>query len=348
MKTQTYVLSSFLVCSTIMMNAQITLTQAANSPTPGTSDSKKELDSTNVLPKTAGASQTWDFTNAVTNSTNTTVYVTTYTTASSIPGSSMYTAAGANIATTDSAFFKSTSSSLEFIGSIGSDGSTMYLSNPAKLAQFPFTYGNSFTDTFSGTWTVTPTGVFNISGNISVTADAYGTVILPSTPNNISFSNVLRVKASYTQTIAGTGTLSTFSSTMITTEYAYFKSGSRYPFFQISYSKTTSSFGSNNSYSIFYDSNIPVGVELISAQNPMIMIFPNPTSDVINIQMNKGDYKHIKIMDIQGKLVKEKILTEKENEITLDIKDLSSGEYVLLLQSSSSGYNDVSYKFIKE
>lgn len=42
MKTQTYILSSFPVSSTIMKNAQITLTQAANSPTPGTSDSKTE------------------------------------------------------------------------------------------------------------------------------------------------------------------------------------------------------------------------------------------------------------------------------------------------------------------
>jgi hypothetical protein len=62
--------------------------------------------------------------------------------------------------------------------------------NPVKKLQYPFTFNNSFTDNFSGqAWgMVSP---FSITGNITVTADGYGTLVLPSGTVN----NVLRVRS---------------------------------------------------------------------------------------------------------------------------------------------------------
>jgi hypothetical protein len=349
MKKQIYILGSAIL--SIQLSAQITLTQTGNAPASGDVQSSKYLDSTASLSKTAGANVTWDYSSSVTNSTNTAVTMVTYTTASSIPGSSMFTSAGANVAATDSSvFYKSTNTTLEMMGDMYSNGSYTFLSNTMKVMQFPFTYPNSFTDTYSGTVSVSGAGNFNITGNLSASADAYGTVILPSTPSNLIFNNVLRVKMSYTTNIVGTGTLSLITGSFVNTDYMYFKSGTKFPFFQISYQYANiPAFGPpSNNYSITYDASLPVNVAEISNQQPSLFIFPNPSKEYLNIQFNNAEYTNIKISDIQGKIVKV-ISVVKNTEIqNIDIKDLSSGTYFIQLSGSEKGLSEVVYKFIKE
>jgi hypothetical protein len=263
----------------------------------------------------------------------------------------MFTSAGANVAATDSSvFYKSTNTTLEMMGDMSSNGSYTFLSNTMKVMQFPFTYPNSFTDTYSGTVSVSGAGNFNITGNLSASADAYGTVILPSTPSNLIFNNVLRVKMSYTTNIVGTGTLSFITGTVINTDYVYFKSGTKNPFFQISYEYySVPAFGPpSNDYSITYDASLPVNVTEISNQQPSLFIFPNPSNEYLKIQFNNADYTNIKISDIQGKIVKV-ISVVKNTEIqNIDIKDLSSGTYFIQLFGPEKGLSEVVYKFIKE
>ncbi len=339
--------AGLLMSSAFTLNAQITLTQASNAPASGDIESYKYLDSTATLPKSAGANQTWDYTASVINSTNTAVSTTNYTTATSIPGASMFISAGANVAATDSSIFlKSTSTTLEDLGAMYADGSVMYLSNSLIMVQFPFTYGNSFTDNFSGTYTITSLGTINLNGNVNTNADAYGTVILPATPSNLTFNNVLRVKQTTTMNISGI-----LSGTIISTNYMYLKSGTKNPFLQIQYQYANiPAFGSpSNDYTILYDVTLPVGIEQISNNNvPSVFVYPNPSKDVLNVQMNQADYRMIQIIDIQGKLVKEIKLGADNDSSSIDIKDLQAGEYVLLLLDSKSGLSNISYKFIKE
>ena len=348
MKKNIYILG--LIVGTFAVNAQgPTLTQANNAPASGDIQANKKLDSTALLTKTSGASQTWNYSSSVTTSTNTNISTTTYTTASSIPGASMFTGAGANVAATDSSqFLKSTATSLELVGQMSANGSKMFFTNTMQLMQFPFSYGNSYTDTYAGTFTIS-VGVVNLNGTIKGNANAYGTVILPSSPSNLSFSNVLRVTTNNTMTIAGTGTLALLTGTSIVTGYTFFKASTKFPFFQMQYtSMNIPAKGSpTNNVSIAYDATLPVSVQEISSSTPAVFVFPNPTNDFLNIQMNKTDYKAIKVMDIQGKIVRELILSSTPME-SINIQDLKSGEYILLMINSISGLPDISYKFIKE
>lgn len=349
MKKHIYILSA--VFTAMQVSAQITLTQSANAPASGDVQTTKYLDSIAALDKTAGTSKTWDYTGSVTNSTVSASSV-SYTTASSIPGASMFTSAGANVAATDSSeFYISTSTALEMMGNMQADGSYTFLSNTMKVMQFPFTYPNSFTDTYAGTLSINGFGSFSVNGNLSITADGYGTVILPSAPSNLSFSNVLRVKMNNTMTIAGTGTISAVTGTIITTDYLYFKSGTKNPFFQISYQyRDIPAFGApSNSYSISYDAALPVSVQEIAGQTPSIFFYPNPAKDEINIQLNQSDYKRVSIFDIQGKRIKEYSLSSAQLDIqAIKIDDLKEGLYFIHLTGSEKGLSDVVYRFIKE
>lgn len=345
-----YLYLSFAAIAALQVNAQITLTQANNAPASGDVQSTKLLDSTAALDKSSGASKTWNYSTSVTNSTNNAVSTVSYTTASSVPGASMFVSAGANVAAKDSSeFYKSTSTSLEMLGSMGADGSVMYFSNSMKVMQFPFSYSNSFTDTYSGTMNIPSYGTFNINGNLSVNADGYGTVILPSTPGNLSFSNVLRVRMNNTMTIAGTGTLALFTGTITSTQYMYFKSGTKNPFFSITYQRSNiPPSGPQDNASISYDAVLPVSVQEIGNNTPALFIYPNPSKDELNIQMNKTDYKTGKIIDTQGKSVMEFSINQNSDTETINIKHLSKGVYIIQLDGSVSGCSAVSYRFIKE
>ncbi len=219
-----------------------------------------------------------------------------------------------------------------------------------KIAQFPFTYPNSYTDPFSGTMILTnPSGTLNINGNLSVSADGYGTVILPSTPSNLTFNNVLRVKETYTATMTGTVMNYPATGSVVTTQYLYFKSGTKNPFFYIEYQKMT--FPPNpvqTSARISYDASLPVNVEELHHQTPVLFIYPNPSDNILNIQMNKADFKTGKIMDIQGKTIKEFPLKNNNDTESINIQDLNQGTYILLLENSPSGLSSVSYKFMKK
>lgn len=70
--------------------------------------------------------------------------------------------------------------------------------------------------------------------------------------------------------------------------------------------------------------------------------YPNPTKDVINIQLNNNQaIQQLEVFDVTGK----SILTSKNTESQLDVRHLKSGNYILKVQLENS-YQ--SFKFIKE
>ncbi|HWY12840.1 MAG TPA: hypothetical protein VN026_16010, partial [Bacteroidia bacterium] len=72
------------------VNAQLSLTKAANEPVLGDVVTQQGFDSTGVIPKNTGGAQTWNF-SAFTQ--NTVVTVSTYTTVASTPSAASFPAA---------------------------------------------------------------------------------------------------------------------------------------------------------------------------------------------------------------------------------------------------------------
>jgi hypothetical protein len=66
-----------------------------------------------------------------------------------------------------------------------------------------------------------------------------------------------------------------------------------------------------------------------------IMVYPNPASDLLNISFN-GEIQSIRLVSVEGKVVSvnEEALTEKQ----IDIHHLSTGMYILWIQSNNEWY----------
>lgn len=72
-------------------------------------------------------------------------------------------------------------------------------------------------------------------------------------------------------------------------------------------------------------------------------IYPNPTTDLINLEFNNNEQKNIQIYSLNGKIIKEVI--SYENQISLDVSNLDQGLY--LIKTSTKNNTQVS-RFIKK
>ncbi len=89
----------------------------------------------------------------------------------------------------------------------------------------------------------------------------------------------------------------------------------------------------------------PTGIANIKVDEDKINVFPNPSADILNIRF-KADLKGkslCKIMDINGKLVKQKEISIPNN-LKIDISNLQEGIYFLKIQNNKAIYI---WKFIK-
>ena len=81
-----------------------------------------------------------------------------------------------------------------------------------------------------------------------------------------------------------------------------------------------------------------VSIENLSFEN--VNVFPNPTNDLINIQLTQelSELTHIEIRDQAGRLVKE-IEFNDGNLLTINVSELENGIYHLLIQNESASGN---------
>jgi hypothetical protein len=79
---------------------------------------------------------------------------------------------------------------------------------------------------------------------------------------------------------------------------------------------------------------VNVGVEEIALED-QLNIYPNPVTDVLNVQWkNTNESANLSIRDLSGRLV----LSERvaNGNAVLDLSNLSSGNYILELQTEES------------
>ncbi|MGX1023041.1 T9SS type A sorting domain-containing protein [Flavobacterium sp. CS20] len=94
----------------------------------------------------------------------------------------------------------------------------------------------------------------------------------------------------------------------------------------------------NNPY--FFSETCTLNTESFKLES--VSIYPNPTSDIINIKANNIQFKSVKIFSLQGQLVKFFNNLETQN---LDVSDLANGLYVMSLTSDNS---IIRRKFVKQ
>lgn len=215
-------MSALLIIISLAAMAQPTIT-AANFPNLSTKYTIVELDSVGLEEGPAGANMTWDMSKYKPNGE-------TFTLEFATPSSTLYGSEfpKANIAQkSDSAATYYLIDGNDWIRlGVGYAGGREKLTDTELMLKVPFTYGDSFSDTFAGTITHEG-GTTNRSGTLTATADGYGTLITP----NGTYTNVLRIKFEQKITDVTQG----FETKTNVTSYSWFDTKTRYSIANISY-----------------------------------------------------------------------------------------------------------------
>lgn len=233
-----------------------------------------------------------------------------------------------------STYWSSTSTSRNSHGFVFSDPTNgditiSFSSDQEILMNYPFDVNSSLTDNFSGNLyhsVMSPTGSV-CSGDIKSEIDGSGTLKLPG---NNNFSNVIRHKIVETSNsnivIPGLG--ASYPVKVIRTQYDYYDIGnSSFPIFSyinISYDATV--FNGNVKY-ILSTVNPTINPQstagITSIDEIQFHIYPNPSNDFINIDVDSG--VDMQIIDPNGREMFNKKLISGHQVI--DISMLESGVY---------------------
>jgi len=234
-----------------------------------------------VSPGTAGANQTWDFSTAVTSPVGVfKIAACGFTTCTSgfsssqwcwdIPGSKVH-------------YYNVSSSVCEQVGkdipASNCSGGTNYTPNPKTIFSLPFSYTNSFSDT----WLTTTSA----SGSNGGTYDGYGTLITPFGTH----TNVIRI---------------TNTENSVYNNTIFLNSNPVYPLMVIS--------TGSNSTSIL--SAVNVGVKENETEN-VFTVFPNPSNGKFSIIAQRAGATQLEVVNLLGETVYAADITSDNTEIDL-------------------------------
>ncbi len=322
------------ICLTVIgIKAQPVITYAGNAPQIGDSY-RFSVDSATIDPGSAGANQSWDFSTITPTSF--------YSVAVVSPGSTPF---ASDFPESNTAF--QYTSDREWYGYIdvktsemlndgvgfdpGSDNEYfIHYTDAAKLIKYPFSYNDSYTDSYYTSYTM-PEGMdIHEHSNVTVTADAWGSV---STPAAV-YNNTLRVKLEFsgTDSVFVMGTFM-YVTTHSLTQYEWYTATSH----SVIISICVSTDGSSISYRSDSD-----GIDEQASSQQLIHLYPNPATDKIDIELPKElDHStEVNIYNSKGKQVTQFTMTKGSS--TADISSLSPGMYVVTVGNSYTG------KFIKQ
>ncbi len=200
--------------------------------------------------------------------------------------------------------------------------------------QYPFSFNDTYTDSYFTAYSFEEGMLTHEWGNITVTADAWGNIITPED----TYNNTLRVKSEriYTDSVWMSG-IFIYATTVTQTDYAWYTA--------TSHTSVIDSSVTGDGSSIGYRSDA-VGVGEESAVPSQIKDYPNPASNQVNVEFPKEITSNTKIY-IYNLLGKQVARFEKtgDNLFSADISTLAPGEYIIPIKSNAKNYTTT--KFIK-
>lgn len=169
------------------LDAQITLTEATHVPNVGFSAGYVFSSSFSYSPGPGGANQTWDLSGMSGSSTPFTyISLANSSQSSYFPNANLVE----TVAGLGENYYRKNASECSFEGHYVSGQARIVYTDRREFLKFPLNYQDTYNETFAGSVDNLVAGqTFMRSGNIKITADAYGDLILPYG----TVSNVLRV-----------------------------------------------------------------------------------------------------------------------------------------------------------
>ncbi len=196
----------------------------------------------------------------------------------------------------------------------GNNSFTTYTNNATGL-EFPFTYGDSFDDTWESLMYYIELGHYFMrdSSIVTVDADAYGTITTPAG----EFQNVLRIKRTtlvYSWTNYD-GTEWLFTGSFNDINYEWYAPNIKVPVMIIQELEWMPNF-----YSVRYlvEHNFSTGIE--DRADYKLEIFPNPTTERVTIKTDEK-FNSVSIYSLNGQQINE--VSSHENPSHQQIIDLS-------------------------
>lgn len=296
-----------------------TITEANHAPMNGDHTfGVYQCDSTGVTPGASGSGASWNFSSVSAHLSTIKTYSTLTSTNAAYNPADVYVSSGA----TNTNYYRSATTKLNFYGgdlSVNGINLNVKYATPAVVALYPMSLNSTTTSITNGTVVTSLTsGAF--SGTCSVTADASGTLILPTK----TFTNALRVVTS--QTLSAPSLFNTVVNLLV---YDYYVPGiCKAPLLSINSSTITSSIGGTSTQTVVtmlqnYD---VVSVKDSKMSDIELSVFPNPASNVINFSTANIEAMKVVAFDVTGKVVATELIEMGKAKINL--ATLSSGVYV--------------------
>jgi len=202
---------------------------------------------------------------------------------------------------------------------------------PFVKMKFPFTYGNSFSGTFSGKTFYSGIEGGEIVGNYSVEADAFGTLILTG---NTTYENTLRIRTEKNYT----NSFNNRSEEVNIITYRWYTESHRYPVLVLTEHSVKSGEIITLNHQAAYNNNAVFFVSPIVAES--VLLYPNPTTSYLVLEFNAiaAGTINFTISDASGKVIRtfdEDVSTGGicTYDLSGKIAELSPAMYYLTIQS---------------
>jgi len=326
----------FLLGTSVMLSAQITLTKAANDPVSGDIVNYNQLNGT-VDNSATGANVTFSNGSLTMGASSQTTYsVPTSTEITTFPGSTIKMVDGTN-----TIYYKASATKLEITGIVNPQATLNFNVDNGTYNNYPTAYGPAQNDTAKGTFTSSvANGLF--SGTLATQADAYGTLII----GNQTYSNVLRVR--YTQNFNLYSSFDVIYSnpigTVTNTAYAYYNASHRYALLSTTNGNiSVPLLGINQSTSSAQALSETFLAVSNATKKENLVVYPNPAKDFIGFKGNTDNYSKANIYSLDGKLVK----TSEIQSGNIQISDLPPASYFIEINGKNNA-DKKNTKFIKK
>lgn len=235
-------------------------------------------------------------------------------------------------------FYKSSATNLQITGATIGTAVLNFNADNALFLNFPTNFGDSYTDTASGSAVSGTTNAY-FKGTITTNSDGAGILKLGAQ----SFNNVIRVQTFQDYKLYLDSSFSFQLGTLKSTIYTYYDSTTRYPVFTTTTATLVVPIAGINQIT-----NNAVGQPMttLATQNNSeknkIQIYPNPTTENLFFAGDLSNYETAKIFSVDGRLIG----TQSINSDQLNVYKLQSGTYIL--QLSGSNKKAQSINFIKK
>jgi hypothetical protein len=212
-----------------------------------------------------------------------------------------------------------TSDRWDYMGGV-QDGEVIHYGDPETMLHFPFTYGDSFTDSFSSAYSFQGIAYERV-GEISVEADGYGAL---STPSG-TYTDVLRI--AMVETFTDSSAVGTSTLEIIT--YNYYQAGIGQ--YIVSHGIINYSDSSGETFTFPFNYVLTDVVADVKEQTTSdLRVYPNPTSGTMTVELPEHwTSAKVFLMDMAGRM---SLQTQVDKTGVLQLNDLTPGRYTLVAQ----------------